>query len=225
MLTEINTRVAGIPAVARANNFKDLTGQKFGRWTVKSLDGTVGEDGNRVAVWLCLCECGNERVVRGSDLRKGASKSCGCLRGEQLANRLRKHGLHGTDEYNIWKGIRKRCFNPNTIGFDAYSQRAPECWETFDEFFADMGPRPSKRHSIERIDNGKPYSKQNCRWALPAEQCRNKANNRLFTHNGETKCLADWAITAGMNPSTLLARVSAGWDFHAAITKPLRRRA
>lgn len=193
----------------------DLTGQKFERWTVLGRAGSM---------WSCICSCGEKRDVASADLRNGKSKSCGCLRNESLSNAKTKHGLHGTNEYAIWKGMRNRCLNPNAKAFSTYKDRAPDdSWESFGTFISDMGPRPSADHSIERLDNSKPYSKANCVWALPKIQSRNTNRNRIYSRNGETKCLADWADSFGISRGTLLSRIDGGMGFEEAITKPVRK--
>lgn len=218
----LSTTIAGIPC-QRANNFKDLTGNVFSRWTVLEFAGTNPEKNGSSALWVCRCKCGTQKIVRSADLVKGKSKSCGCLRNEQRPLITRTHGMSKSVEYRIWKALRNRCLNPNNKSFALYRERAPDCWETFEEFFLDMGERPSSRHSIDRINNGLPYSKENCRWVLPGDQSRNTRRNRTYTFNGETKCMADWADFVGINRVTLLSRLKSGMTIDEALLKPIRK--
>jgi hypothetical protein len=101
-----------------------------------------------------------------------------------------------TAEYKTWQGIRQRCENPNDPGFSRYGGRGIvvcERWRaSFENFFADMGLRPSSKHSIERVDNDNDYAPSNCRWATAKEQQWNKSNSTTFTIGGETKTFAGW---------------------------------
>lgn len=201
----------------------DLTGQKFGRWTV--LNRTEGRRQN----WDCRCECGREKSVYGADLRVGKSLSCGCLRGEGVAQRNRdsaKHGMFGTPEYKTWSSMIQRCTNSSASAWPNYGGRGIGIcisWrESFEEFYADMGPRP-KGTTLGRIDNEGDYEPGNCRWETFKEQASNRRSSRLITYNDETKTLQQWADWAGLSIHTLSKRLGKyGWDFDRAITAPLR---
>lgn len=165
--------------------------------------------------WLCQCECGKQKAIYRMNLRRGASRSCGCLSSEMTAARSYKHGAAKrgklTPEYRIWRGMKTRCTNPNEISYRYYGQRGVTIckrWRSFNAFLADMGPRPSKKYSIERIDNEGPYSPENCKWALPLEQGCNKRNNHLLSHAGLTLTLSQWSRHVGLKPGTLYARIT-----------------
>ena len=129
-----------------------------------------------------------------------------------------------TPEYEIWQGMRKRCTNPNTRAYKYYGGRGIkvcERWmDSFESFFADMGKRPSPTHSIDRIDNDKDYSPDNCRWATKTEQSRNQRRNHLLTLGGETLTLAEWAERHQQKYSVVLFRLAHGWDAWKALTTP-----
>lgn len=125
---------------------------------------------------------------------------------------------------SIWRTMHQRCSDPRSRSFPDYGGRGItvcERWNDFEAFVADMGPRPSAQHSIDRIDPGGPYSPENCRWATPQEQARNRSSNRRVTHQGQTKTVAEWADVAGLLPTTLLWRLDHGWDVEAALTVPV----
>lgn len=117
----------------------------------------------------------------------------------------------------------QRCTNPKDRAFPAYGGRGIlvcESWMTFDNFIRDMGLRTSPHHSLERIDNSKGYSKENCRWATRLEQVRNTRRNVILEHDGKRMCLLDWAKHIGMPYNRLRSRIRYGWDTARALTAP-----
>lgn len=148
--------------------FVDLTGKTFGRWTVLRRTENKGVR----SAWMCRCECGNERAVVGNNLVRGITVSCGCHRKEVLI----KHGYTGRSEYSSWQGMKDRCLNPNSASYPDYGGRGImvcERWLSFENFLEDMGPKPSKKYSIERIDVNGDYEPGNCKWATQTEQNHN----------------------------------------------------
>lgn len=139
-----------------------------------------------------------------------------------------KHGLSKSDEYKIWAGMKVRCNDPNNNGYENYGGRGiAVCkrWlNSFDNFYKDMGRRPSKNHSIERIDNAKGYAPGNCRWATKQEQNKNTRRTARYTYLGKTQCLADWAQEYGLAYSMLRARIyMRGMTIEQALTTPNRK--
>lgn len=137
-----------------------------------------------------------------------------------------KHGLAKTAEYKIWNGIVARCHNQNLACFSRYGGRGiticDEWRNDFSAFLRDMGPRPSKFHSIDRRNNSQGYCKDNCYWATATEQSRNTRRNRRITAFGETKTMAEWSHQFGIPQSTLRRRLTNGWRADDAISTPVR---
>ncbi|MFE9127031.1 hypothetical protein ACFYOF_16700 [Streptomyces sp. NPDC007148] len=131
--------------------------------------------------------------------------------------------------YSLWKTMVRRCHAPTAHAYERYGGRGihvcPQWRKSFEQFLADVPPRPSPAHSLERIDNQRGYEPGNVRWATAAEQARNRRDNRHLTANGETRLLEDWATLTGLPKSTLFGRLKAGWDVERAITTPVRSKA
>lgn len=142
----------------------NLEGEKFGRLLVLDLAPKIGK---RVA-WNCLCECGNKTVVMSCNLTTEHTQSCGCYKKERMIEGNITHGKRWTPEYAIWCKIKARCYNPSTQRYPNYGGRGIKMegsWpDSFESFYEDMGPRPSEKHTIERVDVNKNYSKYNCIW-------------------------------------------------------------
>jgi hypothetical protein len=206
-----------------------MPGTRFGRWTVLA-EAERTTAGKRRA--LCRCDCGSISRIDFTAIKSGRSQSCGCLAREVTSALSRKHGQSMTEdrrataEYVAWAEMIKRCENSKSKSYVRYGGRGIRVcdrWRNdFSDFLADMGPRPSARHSLDRRENSGNYEPSNCRWATAKEQSRNRRTSRRIAHNGETKTLAEWAEVSGLNPLTLRIRIHAGWSMEDALSRPLR---
>lgn len=205
-----------------ANRVLYEPGTRFGRLVVLALDDQRTDGGG--LRWRCRCDCGREVVAWGTALRKGHTASCGCWRRDQSAGSHTVHGARFTPEYQVWLAMRQRCTNPKHASYPNYGGRGVTVcarWDDFAAFLADVGPRPSPRHSIDRVDNARPYEPGNVRWSTRTEQTRNRRVTLTLTYRGRTQSIAAWAEETGLSYDTLRSRVNRyGWTAERALTTP-----
>lgn len=198
----------------------DLTGRKYGRWTViRKAESTDGR-----SWFFCQCECGTERNVRGQRLINGGSQSCGCGQKEAVKKCKQRHGESFTKLHSVWCAIKTRCYNSENPNYKRYGARGirvcKEWMESYEEFAKFVGQPPTAQHSLERIDNNGNYEPGNVRWATKKEQARNRRTNRIVDINGERHCLAEWLEEKGLHKSTFEGRIRRGWNEQDAILEP-----
>lgn len=143
---------------------EDIKGQKFGRLLVIKY---IEHDKYGHPKWLCRCECGNEKVISSNSLTSMRSKSCGCLNKDLLSERQRIHGMSKTYIYKTWKNIRQRCYNPNDSCYRTHGGKGIGIcgrWSDFENFYKDVGERPSNRHKLIRINKEGHFNPNNCTW-------------------------------------------------------------
>jgi hypothetical protein len=213
--------------------FQNLTKQTFGNLTAISFERRRDASGKSKVYWHCECRCGRGVAVSSSSLMKGESKSCGCWRREVSTRRCTTHGLSHLPEYGIWGLMKARCTNTRGKFYFRYGGRGItvcERWlHSFENFLADMGPRPSPKHSIERTNNAFGYTPENCVWATSIQQANNTRWNHLLTFNGETLTIAQWArstqaLAIGLCYYTLRSRINfLGWSDERALTTPVKK--
>jgi Staphylococcus phage HNH endonuclease len=175
----------------------DLTGARFGRLVALSIEPPKRPDaGYR---WLCRCDCGTTKSIARGDLTAGYAKSCGCLRAEWNKRTHTKHGGYGTVEYSAWIRMIQRCEDKNLKAYKDYGGRGIRVCERwrhdFPAFLADMGPRPSPTHSVDRFPNNDGnYEPSNCRWATKREQ---RLNQRPYPRNRKSPTTTRAGRTTG----------------------------
>lgn len=202
------------------SKFIDLTGKKFNKLTVeKRLNNSLGG----VPIWLCKCECGNYTKVRGSNLKNGAVKSCGCLK--HLPHNA-VHGMKNTRLYSLWRAMKNRCNNSNSSNYKRYGGRGIRVCDEWQNSFLSFyewakSNGYSDELSIDRIDNNGNYCPENCRWITFEEQCNNRRSNIVFEYNGEKHNLMQWCKLLDLDYKFIHNRIyKLKWDFEKAIITP-----
>ncbi len=199
------------------SNIEDLTGRVFGKLTVLGLIRVPKVN----SYWLCQCFCGKIREFHALDLLRKNNQSCGCLRERHGNTKGRKSSL----EYSSWRSMWARCSNSRSSEYPYYGGRGIQVcsrWTLFSTFLADMGQRPSRKHSIDRIDVNGNYCPENCRWATSKEQCRNRRNSRYIEAFGKRQTLVEWSEVSGIKETTIAERIKRGWTIEDSVTKKTR---
>lgn len=203
----------------KLSQYKDISGQKFGRLTAIKRMYTK----NHKSIWLCKCECGNVIEVPINSLTCNNTKSCGCLHHDMMLKRNTKHDKRDTRLYRIWANMKQRCYNSNHPSYKNYGARYIKvCDEWLDDFTAfydwSMLNGYDDTLTIDRINNNGNYEPNNCRWADRNQQNRNKRNNINYTFNGETHCLKDWCKLQRLNYGTVISRLNdSNWTIEKAL--------
>lgn len=206
-------------------NYKDLTGQKFNRLTAIKI---VGQSKNRINLWLCKCDCGNEHITTTTGLLTGQCKSCGCLQKEKVSKLSYKHGLHKSKIYGIWQAIKRRCYKD--IGYKSKyykDKNIKVCDDWLDKengfmnFYRwSMENGYKEGLTIDRIDNNGNYEPNNCRWVDMYVQNNNTSSNKYVTYNNETHTVAEWCRKLNLNYHRTICRLLSGWSVEKAFTTP-----
>ena len=180
----------------------DLTGQRFEKWLVINRSIPNGKDGD--ALWNCQCDCGTVRPVNGNSLKRGETKSCGCIIGH--GDSLPKNTSRA---YLAWGNMKSRCLNSNGQHYSRYGARGITIcnrWKnSYKNFRKDMGQCPEGL-TLERINNNHGYSPDNCKWATRKEQSKNRYNNVWIEQGGKKMVQKDWCRELNVN--------SGSWQYH-----------
>ena len=200
------------------SNYKDLTGQRFGMLTVIER---AGNNSSGSALWRCICDCGNETIVRTAALHNGHTTSCGCY--GKYKNLI--HGQSHTRLYNIWKTMIQRCENPISKDYLKYGGSGINVCIEWHDFlvFQDwaLNNGYSEELTIDRINNDLGYFPDNCRWVSMKEQQNNRRNNILYSMNGEAHTLAEWCDIYNISYCTVYNRIHYhGYDLKSALISP-----
>ena len=203
---------------------ENLIGKKFGFLTVLER----AESNTRRIKWRCICDCGTEKIVSGENLRSGHTKSCGCYQKKRLRETKGVSELVANMScspiYKVWSAMKQRCNNPKNAYYCNYGGRGItvcESWNTsFENFYRDMAEGYKKGLELDRIDNNKGYSPDNCRWVTRKVNQRNKRNSRIIDgHN-----LAEFCEKTGQSENRVISRITKnGWNEKEALYTPKQR--
>lgn len=198
-------------------NPANLVNRRFGKLLVVERSGSRAK---RV-LWRCQCDCGNSCTATTTDLTSGKTTSCKCVKFSTAALNFTTHGRRNARVYRIWSNMKQRCTNPRNVHYHRYGARGitvdPRWASSFEEFLQDMGDPPTEYHELDRRENDKGYTKENCRWVLPEVQQNNKTSNVTLSASGRTQTVTEWARELGVPPQTLFARRRRGWTEHEVI--------
>lgn len=206
--------------------FNDLAGKRINHLTVlKRVPDHVTKGGYRKTAYLCRCDCGNEKIILSESLATGNTKACGCLSKTGLKKR-KTHGMSNDRNFRIWVAMRQRCSNPRNTYYKNYGGRGiTVCkeWEGSYETFRDwsLANGYSDELTIDRIDNNKGYSPDNCRWISRKEQMRNTRLNHFIKANGEMRTIVGWSETKGIPAYVIRNRLIYGWSNEDAVNIPV----
>lgn len=229
----LTTELHGVAPMADASllrwsaRIKDISGQRFGRLTALSPARENGQ-----IYWICRCVCGEKSRVTASHLLSGTVRSCGCLQRDVTSRRVTSHG-HTCDgkrspEYQAWVDMKKICLYPRNSSYRSYGAKGitvcQEWIESFEKFFACVGPRPTTKHSLDRINTKIGYEPGNVKWSSRKEQNRNKSNNKVIEAFGRSALLVEWSEMTGMDDQVISRRIRSGMPVEEALTRPVRRR-
>jgi hypothetical protein len=179
------------------------------------------------------CSCGAEFESAINDVKSGGTQSCKCKKEKVAKTRFITHGLTTSSGHHplhrTWRNITSRCGNPKNPGYKNYGGRGItvcDRWKGlygFPSFLEDVGEKPSKEHSLDRIDNNQGYSKENCRWATRREQSRNTRRTVVIEYQCVSMSLKEWSLVLGINYQTLCNRIAGGWAIEKAFTVPVKK--
>ena len=198
----------------------NLSGKRFGRPVViNRATDNISKSGYKTAMWNCVCDCGNTKIIRGKSLTAGVTKSCGCYAKELKSKANKKHGENGTRLYAIWDSMRQRCYNKKHHAYHNYGGRGISVCEEWDDYsnfkswaikngYDNYAPRG--KYTLDRVNVNEGYSPNNCRWVDMKIQSNNKRNTITVNFQGSSHTLKEWAAITGIKYETLWARYHRG---------------
>ena len=223
----IYNMAAGRKVSCGCRHTNDLTGKKFGRLTVVERYEKMSSGHSK---WLCICECGNTKIVEDSNLKHSDKISCGCWRKELYIENAKYNGDSKTELYKIWSGMIRRCYNQKMQNYKYYGGRGVcvcDDWRNdengyfnFKKWALENGYKEGL--SIERVDYNGNYCPENCTWILQKDQMKNTRRTHKITYNGKTMCLTDWAKELNISRWTLSSRLQRGMSVEEAFTSPVK---
>jgi hypothetical protein len=223
-MTEQNINIEFQPKPTKGY-FTDIEGKIFGVWTVL---GYAGQNKYYQHLWFCRCFCGTIKPLSKTRIQAKSVKSCGCARPKMKPFSTIKHGeLVGgkkTTEYTAYQSAKQRCNYPKARFYKNYGGRGIEFrFNSFEDFLAEVGRKPTPKHSLERIDVNGHYEKGNIRWATMKEQSSNTTHNVFITAQKQTLTLAQWSEKTGFHVTAIRSRfVRSKWCGECSVDKEIK---
>ena len=219
-----------VTAKRNRKDVEDITGKRFGRLLAVEYVGVINGRGS----WKCKCDCGTEKIISKHDLDTGRVLSCGCYHDECVIERSTKHNGRKERLYNVWNGMKERCYNPNAYGYKYYGERGivvcdewKDSYAAFRDWALKSGYDESHKNrecTLDRIDVNRGYSPDNCRWVDSIIQANNKRSNIKIEYNGMICTVTEWARKFNMKPLTLYNRLfTYDWTVERALTTPVKK--
>lgn len=203
---------------------------------IKKIDDNIGKQYNFITIlelvkkhnthkfYKSLCSCGNVFIAIINNIKRGNTKSCGCFQHKLMKTRFKTHGKSTSPEYNVYKTMINRCKDINHIQYKNYGGRGItvcDRWkESFENFITDMGQRPKPKYQIDRIDNNGQYSKENCRWVSPKQNCKNGTMIKFYEYENKNWTIKELCSKFNINRECVRKRLIRGWSLHKALTTP-----
>lgn len=202
--------------------FQDLSGSRFGRLTVKHRTENSSTGHTR---WLCVCDCGQERINSSYDLKTGKVVSCGCFHSESVTETNTTHGKSKSKLFHVWCSMRDRCRRKTCKAYKNYGGRGISVcdeWLDYEVFYRwAIENGYAEGLTIDRIDVNGNYEPSNCRWITKAAQASNTRKSIRIEYKGTAHTAIEWSRILGVNYTTLLKRIHAGWDVEDAFERPV----
>lgn len=189
---------------------RDISGLRHGSLTAVV---PLGSDGRRT-LWKVVCDCGRTQIISATEFMKGRTKSCGCLTKQMLSEQMKTHGMSRHPAYAVWRSMCQRCLSPTHAAYPRYGGRGISVcsrWLMFAQFWEDMGATYQPGLTLERRDNNRSYSPENCVWATYKEQCNNKRNSIRFPTPTGALTISEAMAVSGLSRSTLYYRLKNKW--------------
>lgn len=199
---------------------QDNVGKRFGKIYTKEI---IREKWKKPK-YLCVCDCGKEKLIDSGSVKRGAD-SCGCFTSQKITNSNRVHGMSRTKIHSIWKAMKQRCLNPKNQRYKDYGGRGISIcdrWLDFQNFYEDVGDYPIGM-TLDRRNNDKGYSPENCRWITYRDNNNNTRRSVYVEYKGETKTLSQWCTLLGLNNNAMKTRLNYNWDIERAFTTPVKK--
>jgi len=204
-----------------SRSLRNLVGLRFGKLVAIELSSKKIRGRH---TWIFRCDCGNTVERPLQNITNGHTLSCGCMKAsaaKKASDAAKTHGMSRTTIYKTWRCMIDRCSQPSVNGYKDYGGRGItvcEHWNSFENFFADMGDRPFKGAQIDRNDTNGNYEPSNCKWSTAEQNANNRRNSIILTAHGKSMGITQWARELNLHVTSIRSRLNNGWSIEDALT-------